>query len=338
VLRAPAKVNLGLRVLGRRPDGYHLIESLFAPLALSDEVHLAFAPADAPDVRISVESATAGRGALAGDVPADARNLAARAAEAFLEAAGLGGRVEIGLVKHVPAAAGLGGGSSDAAAVLRGLSTLTGEPLPEPTLARLALGLGADVPFFLAPCPALVGGVGERIEPVDGLPRLVLLLANPGLSLATADVYAAWDALESALTPAPAGSTMRAFSDFLACDPSDAAARAHRLEALLRNDLEAAAVRLCPPIGRLRRRLREAGAVATGMSGSGATVYGVFADEANAAEARDILVTGRASGEARWAHVSATGPVTAAATTRSRAARESGATADAGREVGGQDG
>lgn len=295
---APAKVNLGLRILGRRADGYHLLESLFAPLDVCDDVSVTLRPGETSDVRITIEHAVGGP-----VVPADDRNLAVRAAWAFLEAAGLEARVEIVLEKRIPAAAGLGGGSSDAGAVLRALAALSPGSLPAAELARIALGLGADVRFFLDPRPALVTGIGERIEPVAGLPRLPLVLVNPGISLATADVYAAWDALEGALTPAPPGSTMRALSDFLASDPSDPATGAGRLAALLTNDLEAAAVRLCPPVGRLRRSLEAEGAVAVGMSGSGATVFGVFESAEAAARARDGIAS-RADG---WIHLAVTG-------------------------------
>jgi len=301
-LDAPAKVNLGLRVLGRRPDGYHLLESVFAPLDLCDTVEVAWTTAPTREVRLAV-AAEAGLEALVRDVPTDERNLAARAARAFLEAGGLTGRVDIALTKRTPAAAGLGGGSSDAGAVLRALSDLAPGAVGAAERARLALSLGADVPFFLDPRPALVTGIGERTEPIEGLPRLDLVLANPGVSLDTAAVYAAWDALAGALTPPSPGSTMRALSDFLACHPSDGASRSSRLATLLRNDLEAAAVRLCPPVGRLRRSLEEAGASATAMSGSGATVFGVFADSA-AAEAGYERI---ASGGHAWVHLAVTG-------------------------------
>jgi 4-diphosphocytidyl-2-C-methyl-D-erythritol kinase len=225
-------------------------------------------------------------------VPAGADNLAARAARAFLERAGRSARVAIALTKHTPVAAGLGGGSSDAAAVLRGLADALPGALDPAALAEVALGLGADVTFFLAPRPAFVRGIGERIEPVRGLPPLALLLANPGQPLPSGDVYRVWDALGRPVSPR---------SD-RAPDLATALACPDALAALLHNDLEDAAARLCPAIPRLRRRLEAAGARAVGLSGSGATLFGVFADRA-AAEA----AAGRLDGAgAAWARVATT--------------------------------
>ena len=272
-VRAPAKVNLGLRILGRRADGYHELESLFVPLDLADELTLAIEPADAPSVQLRLESG-------GGGAPADASNLAARAADAFLTEAKLSLRVEIDLCKHTPVAAGLGGGSSDAAAVLRALRDHAPGAVEPQRLNALALHLGADVPFFLDPRPAWVRGIGERIEPVAGVPSLSLVLAGPGEPLATREVFRVHDVLHPAakeLEPAraPAG-------DWL----GDRAG----LAGFLHNDLEAAAVRLCPAIKRLRGELAARGAQAVGMSGSGPTLFGVFESPAaaQAAAARPL--------------------------------------------------
>ncbi len=277
ILPAPAKINLGLRVLGTRPDGYHLIESLFVPIDLQDEVEVVLVPARG-QVRLALELSLDAAGHTLSDVPMDEGNLAVRAARAFLERAGLDDGLEIRLVKRIPAAAGLGGGSSDAGAVLRALAQLHPDRLAPRALFELALSIGADVPFFLAPRPALVTGIGEHVKPVSGVPSLSIVLANPGESIATAEVYKAWDVLATALTKPQAGSTLRALSDLRDVESGDLAARSRCLEALLRNDLEPAARRLCPPVGRLQRQLVEAGAQAAGMSGSGATVFGVFED------------------------------------------------------------
>jgi len=286
-LRAPAKLNLGLRLLGVRSDGYHLLESIFAPIDLWDELELAIEPGMSR-IELDVAAAPGGRlpEALA-SVPAGAENLVYRAADRFCRARAVEGRVRIRLEKRIPAGAGLGGGSSDAASVLTGLAVLTadGGPADLEGLEELALELGADVPFFLSPGPALVTGIGERIEPLDGLPGLDLVLANPGISLATAEVYRAADALGSALTPPGAGSTMRAFSRLSRRD----ATLEEALGELLVNDLEPAARRLCPPVARLADALRDAGAIAVAMTGSGATVFGVFASGDEAARVADDL-------------------------------------------------
>jgi 4-diphosphocytidyl-2-C-methyl-D-erythritol kinase len=288
-IAAPAKVNFGLRIVGRRADGLHELESVFLPLDFADEVELeTHTPAD-PRVDHALVGASEG-------VPADASNLAARAAELFLAETGLRCAVRIRLTKRIPVQAGLGGGSSDAGAVLRGLAERFPEALGADALEALALGLGADVPFFLDPCPALVSGVGERREPLEGWPAWTLLLANPGTPLSTSRVFAGFDA--QAVRPASArtGASLRSLAR--ACsgrrDPAGA------LDPLLHNDLESAAAGLCPEIEPLRDRLRESGALAVGLSGSGATLYGVFADEGEAARAqREIAGPG-------WARVART--------------------------------
>ena len=267
-------MNLGLRITALRPDGYHEFESVFAPLDLADEVALEVTEAPGAEVDFALEPAVA-------DVPAGPTNLAARAAAGFLAAAALKRRVSVRLTKRVPAAAGLGGGSSDAGAVLRGLAELLPGALAPQALEKLALGLGADVPYFLAPRPALVSGVGEVREPLPAaLSSLVLLLANPGEALPTERVYRAYDAL----APAPAGPGLRGLLHRV-LDGPDAAG----LPELLRNDLEPAAERLCPAVARLREALCAAGATAAALSGSGATVFGIFRGLAEAATALEQL-------------------------------------------------
>lgn len=314
-LPAPAKINLGLRIRGRRADGYHLLESLFLPVDLADEVEVSEAPAFALDVVGPAPGVPSGEG-----------NLAARAVRAFCRAAGLPEGFRVRLRKRIPAAGGLGGGSSDAAAVLRALVRLRPGVLTAQDLRALALRLGADVPFFLDPRPALVEGVGEQILPLIGVPSLSLVLAHPGIPLATADVYRAYDAAADSLTPGGAVSTLRRLLDLRT---EDGSARTHAFELtvagarseassgkagprsggrssrgtgsvaglireLIVNDLESAAVRLCASIGGLRREIQATGPIAVGMTGSGPTVFGVYADEEAAREAERRLQSTRA--------------------------------------------
>jgi 4-diphosphocytidyl-2-C-methyl-D-erythritol kinase len=218
---------------------------------------------DAPGVALELS----GGGA---DVPAGASNLAHRAARGFLERARAPRGAAVRLAKRVPSGAGLGGGSSDAGAVLRALAALLPGALAPAALADLALSLGADVPFFLEPRPARVSGVGERIDPEPAVPALPVIVAHPGISLATAEVYRAFAGSAPALTHAPPAPTLRA----LPPRPGDLDAAAW--EERIRNDLEPVATRLCPAIAGLRAALRGAGALAVGMSGSGPAVYGVF--------------------------------------------------------------
>ena len=287
-LRAPAKLNLGLRVTGRRADGYHELESVFVPIALADELQIALG--GPPGIRLSVD------GELASGVPADARNLAWRAAERFLLEARLAKGVSIALTKRVPSPAGLGGGSSDAGAVLRGLSALSGAPLAPERLAALALALGADVPFFSRPQPALVSGVGERVLPLAGLGSLTVLLAHPGIGLETKAVYAAFAAAAS-LTPKCLAPNLRAL---LALREEAGVTRAHwpetpdRLRELVANDLEPAASRLSPEVAKLREELAATSPRAVGMSGSGPTMYAIYPSESEARQAeRQIQRAGR---------------------------------------------
>ena len=271
-----------MRIVRRRADGYHELESLFLPLDLADELRLEVEPAPALRIALAVDPP-------GGQVPDGEENLAVRAARAFLERAGLSLSVRLRLSKRIPAAAGLGGGSSDAAAVLRGLAALHPGALADEELAGLAAGLGADVPFFLESGPRFVTGIGERLEPPPRpWPSLLLVLANPGEGLSTVDVFREFDAREpgpTALTGGPGPSNLRSLLEAAEPDPSDPAP----LQALLTNDLEPAAVRLCPAVAALQEALWKAGAGAVAMSGSGATVFGVFGKEAGARSAAEQL-------------------------------------------------
>lgn len=268
---------------------------MFLPLdprgPLADAVEVS--RSDAPGVALELRGAGP-------EVPADARNLAVRAAAEFLARSGRGGGVALRLEKRVPAGAGLGGGSSDAGAVLRALAALEPGALDPAALAAVALGLGADVPFFLAPAPALVRGVGERIEPLPGVPALALIVAHPGPALATADVFRAFDASRAALTPAGDLPRIRA----LPRRPGDesGAAWAERV----RNDLEPTATALCPAIADLLARLRGAGALAAAMSGSGPAVYGVFESEGR--RDQGLARLGLAPPARAWATATAASP------------------------------
>jgi 4-diphosphocytidyl-2-C-methyl-D-erythritol kinase len=275
-LRAPAKINLGLRLLDVRADGYHNLESLFVPIGIWDDVEVRILLGD-PGVELELVAPEPGErpGALPDElsaISAGPDNLVHRAATVFCKQTGFERRIGLRLTKRIPAAAGLGGGSSDAAAVLVALASLSDEAVLDETLHALALGLGADVPFFLCPRPAIVSGIGEQIERLESFPALDVVVVNPGISLATAEVYRATDALGGALTDARPGSTMRAISQ-LRDETGDLGSA---LRELLINDLEPAARRLCPPVGRLMVRLSEVGAIGVSMSGSGATVFGVF--------------------------------------------------------------
>lgn len=266
---APAKINLFLRVIGRRPDGYHELDSVFVPVSLHDRVTIAIRPGAPARVVLRCHGA---------ELPTDDRNLAARAANRFLAGFGIEADVAIDLWKSIPAGAGLGGGSSDAGAVLRMMAALCRID-DSARLAGIALGLGADVPFFLQPHPARIGGIGERITPIPSPPDLSVVIAVPPLEVPTADVYRALHA-EDWSGPASA-EDIRAIAE-------------GRIEqALLVNDLAKPAIARWPVIGTIERLLREVGARAAAMTGSGAGVFGIF-DGPSQAEAAAIEVRRRA--------------------------------------------
>jgi 4-diphosphocytidyl-2-C-methyl-D-erythritol kinase len=260
--RAPAKLNLYLHVVGRRADGYHLLDSLVAFAEPADEITASPAPS------LSLEILGPYAPAFAGP-PGD--NLVWRAAERLAAHAGRAPEAALTLVKNLPVAAGIGGGSSDAAAALKALARLWRIDLGEAELAALAAALGADVPACLAGRAVWVGGVGEQIEAAPPLPPVAALLVNPGIALPTAAVFAARRGPFSA----PARFAM----------PSDAAALAAMLAAR-GNDLAAAAMAIVPGIAEVLQRLEAAeGALLARMSGSGATCFALFATTAAAREA-----------------------------------------------------
>jgi 4-diphosphocytidyl-2-C-methyl-D-erythritol kinase len=270
---APAKINLYLHVVGRRADGYHLLDSLVAFVDIGDRVTAA------PAHCLSLTVGGPEGGALAG---LGDDNLVLRAARLLAEEADRKSpgatpyRAALHLDKVLPEASGIGGGSSDAAAALRALDRLWHHPLDPDALAALALKLGADTPACLAARPVWVGGIGERIEPEAGLPPAGTVLANPRRKLPTADVFAARHG---------AFASHGRFTRM----PSDAAGLAAVL-ASRRNDLTEAALTLVPEIAVVLDRLaRLPGALSARMSGSGATCFALFADRAAALAAGALL-------------------------------------------------
>lgn len=273
---APAKINLYLHVTGRRQDGYHLLDSLFAFVDVGDVVDVRAA---AGQIRLTID------GPFARDLPDSQDNLvmkAARSLAAFAEARGNGlarRGAEIRLTKSLPVASGIGGGSADAAAALHGLNMFwsVGATLDE--LRRLAEALGADIPACLHTRPIQASGVGEQIVPAVPLPDCAVVLANPGLPLLTAAVFKAF------ASGGPA---------FSAPDPLVQAPRsASDLAAMLqtrRNDLEGVATRLVPDITTVLDKLRgSTGCLLARLSGSGPTCFGLFADASAASRAAQVI-------------------------------------------------
>ncbi len=269
---APAKVNLYLHVHGRRADGYHLLDSLAVFAGIGDRVEVW--PADT----LSIET----DGEHAAELPGGEDNLVLRAARRLGAAAGCRAGARIRLVKALPVAAGIGGGSADAAAALRALAELWRLPGDAAIPPQLAIELGADVPVCLAGRPTQMSGIGETLRPAPPLPPFHLVLANPGKPLSTAEVFGRFAAGDGAAAPAGRpGALDRA--------PADAAALAALL-AERDNDLEAPARSLLPEVGEVLARLARApGCLLARMSGSGATCFGLFASQSAAARAADAL-------------------------------------------------
>jgi 4-diphosphocytidyl-2-C-methyl-D-erythritol kinase len=257
-LRAPAKINLNLRVIGRRPDGYHDIDSIVQSITLYDTLTITRADAGL-DFEVDDPS-----------IPGDADTLVVMAARRLLE--GLASRpgLRMRLAKRIPAGAGLGGGSSDAAAALSGVDRILGLDLPEAVLHAHAAALGSDVPYFLTGGTARLTGRGTEVEPLPDPPGAELVIVDPGVPVSTAAVYAQ---VQEPLTLAPKPASISGFGRI----PVDLASWVRT-----GNDLEPHAARFCPDIVRIRTMLAGAGAVAAAMTGSGSAVFGIFENAAAA--------------------------------------------------------
>jgi 4-diphosphocytidyl-2-C-methyl-D-erythritol kinase len=269
---AHAKVNLWLNVVGRRDDGYHLLDSLVAFVDLADQIDAR------PDDRLSLDF----DGPLAGVLARETDNLVLKAARLLADRAGVAPRAAIRLSKHVPIAAGLGGGSADAAATLRELVELWRVAMPEEELFDLAARLGADVPMCLAGRTAFVSGIGDRLTWAPPLPECAVLLVNPGTALPTRDVFTARRGSFSPARPPRPWQDLSGLADVLA---------EHG------NDLTAAAVAIAPVVGQLLEILGRTGAHHAAMSGSGATCFALYESHELAWRAASALPAGW------WRHV-----------------------------------
>jgi 4-diphosphocytidyl-2-C-methyl-D-erythritol kinase len=267
---APAKINLALHVTGRRADGYHVLDSVAVFAGLGDRV--AVQSSDALQLQVT--------GPFARHAPADRTDLAWRAAEAFYLRAGAVPAVRIEIEKNIPAGAGLGGGSADAAAVLSALDEFSGAKLPARDLAALGLTLGADVPMCLAGRALRARGIGEVIAAVEGWPPLPLVLIWPGRAVSTAAIFKALPKRDNPpLTDVPAAAGVADIATWLAgC----------------RNDLEPPALSVAPEIAFALAELRaSAGCLIARMSGSGSACFGLYGDVADAERAAASIAAGR---------------------------------------------
>ncbi len=279
---APAKINLYLSIKRKRQDGYHELETVMQKINLADRVTLTRV-----DSGISLRCVQGQNGALTDcSVPGDETNLAYRAASVFFAEAGCDGGVTISLEKNIPVAAGLGGGSSDAAAVLSGLSHLFPEKVSYKKMLELGGTLGADVPFFVDSSAAvLASGIGDVLQPITPLDRCWIVLVNPGFPVSTKWVYDNF-ALTSGDNPYTLGANffLNKKLDWFSAMSADLARCS---VASLYNDLEMVTEGKYPEIAQCKQRLIEGGADIVLMSGSGPTVFGIFSSEQKAQESHD---------------------------------------------------
>lgn len=275
-LVAHAKLNLALRVLGRQADGYHAVETLFLGLALADELEFEIEAAG-PGIDLEVVGEH--------PVPADETNLCARAAAAWYAAAGQSPACSIRLEKRIPVAAGLGGGSADAAAVLRGLNSLHEDPLGEAELYRVAGEIGSDVPYFVSGVAFALGWErGRRLLPLRAPARRPVILLVPDFGVSAAAAYAWWSADDAAAGRDGPGAA--ALPDVAALGDWSA------LERLAGNDLAAPVERRHPVLATAVDALARSGAATSLLCGSGSCIAGIYRSVGEHAEALETLRDG----------------------------------------------
>ena len=265
-IQAPAKLNIRLKVTGRRPDGYHELVSIMVPVSLFDYLELAMTRGG--QITLSCQGLS---------IPDDEENLVVRAARAFFSHTGLSRGLSIRLTKNIPVAAGLGGGSTDAACTLKALNTMYSNPLSFEELSELAVRLGADVPFFLHNRPCIARGIGEILEPIEKWPEFRYVIITPDLRVATSWVYGN---LKLKLT-----------TDEYAFIIQCLGKQSLDIAGLLENDLETVTASHFPVIHTIKKALMDAGAEGVLMSGSGPSVFGVFRSGNQALSAKAYLTS-----------------------------------------------
>ena len=263
---APAKINLGLDITGTRADGYHLLETVFQAVSIADTVTVALT--ESPEITLTCDVPT---------VPCSPKNIAWKAVQRYREAAGLQSGVQIQILKRIPMEAGMGGGSTDGAAVLMALQELTENVLPQEKLLEIAVSLGADVPFFLYGGTAYGAGIGEKLEPLPLFSTDCLVIAKGTAGVSTAQAYGAIDALQNPEHP-PVQQLRKVL---------EAGGTAAEIAPLCGNLFELA-VEL-EEVQQIRSTMLEQGALCSVMTGSGAAVFGLFPNQESAESACAVL-------------------------------------------------
>ncbi len=266
LIPSPAKLNIRLKVTGRRPDGYHELVSIMVPVTLFDQIKLE--TGQSPGITISSSGFS---------VPVNDDNLACRAAKAFFSKTGLKQNLSIKLQKNIPVAAGLGGGSSNAACTLKALNEIWSNPLSLQELEKLAVKLGADVPFFLYNRPCIARGIGEILEPISKWPRFWYVIVKPTIKISTAWVY---ENFKLRLTTNENIYILRGLGK-----------DRYKIIDILENDLESVTASHFPVINTIKKALKNAGAEGVLMSGSGPSVFGIFKSKNHAMTAKEKLAS-----------------------------------------------
>ncbi len=265
-ISAPAKINLGLDILHRRPDGFHDIDTVMVPISLVDSLQLQLAESE----QFSCSDP---------GLPMDTGNLVIRALRLFEQKSGINTSLQVHLEKRIPAGAGLGGGSSDAVAMLRGVNHLYKEPLQFDALLEIATRLGSDIPFFLYDSPCRASGRGELLRRVD-FPTLAGVVIYPGFSISTAIAY---QSVDLSLTSASRFNSLRSFekSGFTLTD----------WQAAISNDFELTVFQMQPELAHLKQQLYDSGAGYASLSGSGSALYALYDSSYKRDEALRLLPT-----------------------------------------------
>lgn len=277
-LETPAKINYFLEVTGKRPDGYHELVTVFQAVEFTDRLLLE--KREEAGVLLTDEEGLV-------PVPLDETNLMSRAAKLMFDRYSLPGGLSVRFRKEIFTGAGLGGGSSDAAAVLYGIDRLFGLGLSKEELKALGVTLGADVPFFFEGGTCLASGIGEKLTPLAPLPAVPIVIVKPEASASTKEIFQAFDR-ETGRTVCPADRILNAFSG-----PEEEGLSA--LSGALYNALEDVTVRFVPEVAEIRRDLLENGASGALMSGSGSSVFGIFKDRKTAENAFIRVSPGRSA-------------------------------------------
>ncbi len=282
-IKANAKINLSLDIIGRDERAYHLLRMIMQSISLCDDIELI--KLDEPGINISVKDE---RGTGNSIIPADKSNLMYKAADELMRLCGINEGIDIRLIKRIPSEAGLGGGSADAAAVLKGMNELYALGLSEAQLMQLGLKLGADIPFCIQGGTALAEGIGEKLTAIDNHCHMYVLLIKPRQGMSTPKVYAAYDEL----TALHGSGTLSAQPEHVDTDGLKAALTEGdciSMYAKIKNVLEPPVISEIPLIERIKADLLGCGAEAAAMTGSGSVVYGLYTDADSMQHAAEFI-------------------------------------------------